>query len=86
MLYSQSHSNYNMKKNKIRNISEKTILTALVNLKCVGYFGKCLTHLTYNERGLVIDTLIERGYIDNNIIIQPAAKDVILKNLELCQY
>lgn len=70
----------------MRNISEKIILTALVNLKCVGYFGKCLTRLTYNERGQVIDTLIERGYIDNNIIIQPSAKDVILSNLNLCQY
>ena len=71
---------------KTRKISEKTILTALVNLKCVGYFGKCLTHLTYNERGLVIDTLIERGYIDNNMNIMPSARDVILQNLDLFQY
>ena len=71
---------------KIRNISEKTIITALVNLKCVGYFGKCITPLNSKEREFVIQTLIDRGYINDNIVLQPAAKDIILKNLDLCQY
>ena len=74
------------KKKNIRNISEKTILTALVNLKCVGYFGKCLTNLNSDEREFVIQTLIDRGYINYNIVLQPAAKDVVLANLHLCQY
>ena len=75
-----------MKNKKIRNISEKTILTALVNLKCVGYFGKCLTPLNSKEREFVIQTLINRGYINYDIVLQPSAKDVILANLNLCQY
>ena len=50
-------------KEKIRNISEKTIITALVNLKCVGYFGKCLTPLNSKEREFVIQTLINRGIL-----------------------
>ena len=73
-------------KEKIRNISEKTIITALVNLKCVGYFGKCLTHLNSREREFVIQTLVDRGYINDYIVLQPAAKDIILKNLNLLQY
>ena len=44
--------------NDMRNISNKTILTALVNYKCVGYFGKCVAHLNSQERNFVIDELI----------------------------
>lgn len=39
----------------MRNISNKTILTALVNYKCVSYFGKCVAHLTLQERDFIID-------------------------------
>ena len=70
----------------MRTISEKTIITALVNYKCIGFFGKCITHLNSKERNYVIDELIRRGYIDNNMNILPSAKDVILKNLDLLQY
>ena len=70
----------------MRKISEKTIITALVNYKFVGMFGKCIAHLNNKERNYVIDELIRRGYIDNNMNILPFAKDVILKNLDLFQY
>ena len=70
----------------MRKISEKTIITALVNYKCNGFFGKCIAHLNSKERNYVIDELIRRGYIDNNMNILPSAKDVILKNLDLLQY
>ena len=72
--------------NAIRNISEKTIPTALVNYKFVGMFGKCMAHLNGKERDYVIDELTRRGYIDNNMNILPSAKDVILQNLDLFQY
>ena len=72
--------------NAIRTISEKTIITALVNYKCIGFFGKCMAHLNGKERDYVIDELTRRGYIDNNMNILPFAKDVILKNLDLFQY
>lgn len=70
----------------MRTISEKTILTALVNLKCVGYFGKTIKSLTKQERNFVIDTLINRGWINEQMQVQPSAKEVILSNLTLCQY
>ena len=68
------------------NISEKTLLTALVNYKCVGYFGKCLTPFPISQRGRVVETLISRGYLTENLKITDAAKDVIISNLHLCQY
>ena len=71
---------------KTRKISEKTIITALVNYKFVGMFGKCMAHLNSKERDYVIDELTRRGYIDNNMNIMPIAKDVVLQNLDLFQY
>ena len=71
---------------KTRKISEKTIITALVNYKCVGLFGKCVSHLNSKERNCVIDELIRRGYIDDNMNIMPCAKDIISQNLSLLQY
>lgn len=70
----------------MRKISEKTILTALVNLKCVGYFGKCLKSLTKAERGHVIGELIARGYIDERMHLTPSSEPIIRENLHLCQY
>ena len=70
----------------MRTISEKTIITALVNYKFVGMFGKCITHLNSKERDYVIDELIRRGYLDNNMNISSSAQEVILKNLDLFQY
>ena len=70
----------------MRKISEKTIITALVNYKCTGLFGKCITHLNSKERDYVIDELIRRGYLDNNMNITPSAQEVILKNFDLFQY
>ena len=74
------------KKDVMRKISEKTILTALVNYKCVGYFGKCVAHLTAKERDYVINELIRRGYIDNDMKLTELSHDVVLNNLNLFQY
>lgn len=70
----------------MRKISEKTILTALVNIKCVGYPGKCLKSLTRAERAFVLDELIRRGYINEKIQALPASQDIVSSNLHLCQY
>ena len=70
----------------MRKISEKTILTSLVNYKCVGYFGKCVKSLNSSERGYVIDELIRRGYIDENMALTKKSQQVISDNLNLCQY
>ena len=70
----------------MRDISNKTILTALVNYKCVGYFGKCIAHLTDKEKNYVIDELVRRGYINNDMKFTELAHDVVLAHLNLCQY
>lgn len=70
----------------MRKINEKTILTALVNYRCVGYFGKCIAHLTNKEKNYVIDELIRRNYINDNMKLTELANDVVLNNLNLCQY
>ena len=69
----------------MRKISEKTIITALVNYKCTGFFGKCITHLNSKERDYVIDELIRRGYINDNMKLTELAHDVVLAHLNLCQ-
>lgn len=70
----------------MRKISEKTIITALVNLKCVGYPGKCLKPLTREERRYVLDELIRRGYINRQMQVLPASQSIVSDNLDLCQY
>ncbi len=70
----------------MRNISNKTILTALVNYKFAGYFGKCVAHLNSQERDFVIDELIRRGYIDNKMKLTELSHDIVLNNLNLLQY
>lgn len=70
----------------MRKISEKTILTALVNYKFAGYFGKCVAHLNSKERDFVIDELIRRGYLNSDMSIAKSSQTVILKNLNLLQY
>lgn len=70
----------------MRKINEKTILTALVNYRCVGYFGKCISHLTAKERNYVIDELIRRGYINDDMKLTELSHEVVLANLNLCQY
>ena len=70
----------------MRDISDKTILTALVNYRCVGYFGKCVAHLTSKERNFVIEELIKRGYLNSDMTFTKLSQTVIGKNLNLLQY
>ena len=70
-------------KKEARNISELTLIKMLVNLKTLGYFGKCLTPLTKSERTKAVDILIERKLIDEDCNLLPASKEIILNNLNL---
>ena len=56
--------------NEIRKISEKTILTALVNYKFVGMFGKCMAHLNSKEREYVIGLF----YSQNTVLYHASVK------------
>ena len=70
----------------MRKISEKTVLTALVNYKCVGYFGKAIKSLNKTERSRVVDRLISLGYLTDNMQITANGNEVIKENLSLMQY
>ncbi len=70
----------------MRTISEKTIITALVNFKCAGKFGKCFHSLSQKERGFAIDEMINRGWLTERMELTLDAQPVILENLHLCQY
>lgn len=70
----------------MKTATEKTLLTALVNLKCLGHFGRCLRGFNRRERGAVIDALISRGWIDEHCTPTAAAAPIILANLSLCQH
>ena len=69
----------------MRNISETTLIKVLVNLKCLGYMGKCVNGFTQQERGKILDILEQRGLIDADAHPTEKAKSIILKNLSLCQ-
>ncbi len=71
----------------MRNVSEKTLKTALVNFKCVGYFGKCFRALSSSERSKAIDEMIIRGWLrEEPFSITPEGDKVVKENLNLCQY
>lgn len=69
----------------MKTATEKTILTVLVNLKCLGYPGKCLRPFSKSEKNRVFDELAGRGWIDEHCQPTLAAQPVILANLNLCQ-
>lgn len=70
----------------MKTATEKTLITALVNLKCLGHFGRCLRAFNRQERVAVIDTLLSRGWIDEHYTPTAAAAPIILANLNLCQH
>lgn len=71
---------------EMKTATEKTLITALVNLKCLGHFGRCLRAFNRRERVAVIDALISRGWIDEHYTPTAAAAPIVLANLNLCQY
>lgn len=73
---------------KLRNISEKTYLTALVNMFCVGYPGACFRPLTFAERQHVFDVLIGHGWLNEHCQVTIAGREYIKEHnlLPLCQH
>ena len=53
----------------MRKISEKTIITALIDFKSIGYFGNYFTSFSIQERNFITDELKERGYFTEKMII-----------------
>lgn len=66
--------------------SEKTLKTAIVNYKCVGYFGKCLRPFSQKERSNIIDEMIKRNWLTERMEITPEGDKIIRANLDLAQY
>lgn len=68
----------------MRKIKEKTILTVLVNLKCLGKMGKTVNGFTKKEKEYIFNELERLGYIkENSIEITPKGNEVVKKNLNL---
>lgn len=71
----------------MRNISDKTVITALVNLKCVGKLGKCVKGFNSKERGYVLDEMERRGWLQpNSIELTEAGNEIVKQNLSLLQH
>lgn len=66
-------------------ISETIITKVLVNLKCLGYMGKCVKSLSSDDRAYILDTLAERGLIDDRCRPTLKALPIITENLHLCE-
>lgn len=69
----------------MRNITEKTLIKCIVNYKCLGYFGKCFTPFTSKERNFIIDSLISKGWLYENMNITCIGNDIIKRNIDLLQ-
>lgn len=66
-------------------VSETTIIKVLVNLKCLGYMGRCVRSLSPKEKGEIIETLYKRGWVDESATPTLEAMPIIMKNLHLCE-
>ena len=70
----------------MRKVSEQTAITALVNYKCVGYFGKCIKHFSLNEKRAVVNKIIENEWLKEDLTFTDKGNNVVKANLNLCQY
>lgn len=66
-------------------ISETTITKVLVNMKCLGYMGRCVRHFSSKDRAYILDTLEKRGLIDERCHPTLKAQPIIMENLYLCE-
>ena len=74
-----------MKAQKTKQASEATLIKIVVNLKCLGFPGRCLRSFTAKEKNEIFDEIIRRGWVDDNLHPLPAAADIIRQNLALCE-
>ena len=68
----------------MRNVSEKTIIKAIVDIKCSGYFKT--PGLSKKERAYILDELERRGWIDEHCNPTPESHDIVRTNLYLSHY
>lgn len=66
-------------------VSKETKIKVLVNLKCLGYMGKCVKHFPLKVRGKILDDLEADGYLDKNGNPTEKAQSIIIENLYLCE-
>lgn len=71
--------------NKQTSISETTILKVLVNIKCLGYMGRCARRFSSKDRAKILDILEKRGLIDEHMNPTLNAMPIITENLHLCE-
>ncbi len=65
----------------MRKISETTIIKAIVDIKCNGFFKT--PGLSKKERGCILDELERRGWIDEHCMATPASQEIVRNNLHL---
>lgn len=68
----------------MRNVSEKTIIKAIVDIKCSGYFKT--PGLSRKERAYILDELERRGWIDEHCNPTARSQDVVRNNLHLSSH
>lgn len=66
-------------------VSKETKIKVLVNLKCLGYMGKCVKHFPQRVRGQILDELTSEGYLDEDANPTEKAQPIIIANLGLCE-
>lgn len=59
-------------------------MSALVDIKCVGYFKS--PGLSKKERGYILDTLIERGLLDEHCNPTSESQKIVIENLSLAHF
>ena len=70
----------------MRKASEQTLLTAIVNYKCVGYFGKALRTFSLKDRRAIVNELINRNWITSDMQLTEIGNNIVKSNINLCQY
>jgi hypothetical protein len=69
---------------KMRNVNEKTIVKAIVDIKCSGYFKT--PGLSRKERSYILDELERHGWIDEHCNPTAGSQDVVRNNLHLSSH
>lgn len=66
-------------------VSKEIKIKVLVNLKCLGYMGKCVKHFPIKVRGQILDDLMAEGYLDKDGNPTEKARPIIISNIHLCE-
>lgn len=66
-------------------VSRETKIKVLVNLKCLGYMGKCVKRFPQRVRGQILDELTDEGYLDKDANPTEKAEPIVRANLSMCE-